>query len=168
MAADLELHLRAEGYVGICRLSGGEANVCGLFRTRSPEPDLSWTWRHWLAGAENSILAQRLRNAEFVEDSFCSVAGLMIEPQRAADHPECCIGDALTMIAPLTGNGMSMALESASIAAGPLGAYSRGELTWDEARVKIASQCDGVFRRRLRWGRCWQWAALRSGLSDSF
>jgi 2-polyprenyl-6-methoxyphenol hydroxylase-like FAD-dependent oxidoreductase len=167
MSADLELHLRPGGYVGLCRLNDGEANICGLFRTRSPEPDLARTWRRWLIGPEASALHLRLGGAEFLEDSFCSVAGLMIEPRRAADRAECCIGDALTMIAPLTGNGMSMAFESAAIAVGPLEAYSRGALGWEDARREIGERCDAIFRRRLVWGRCLQAAALHSGLSEA-
>ena len=38
------------------------------------------------------------------------------DPQRAAARAECCIGDAITMIPPVTGNGMSMAFESAEMA----------------------------------------------------
>jgi flavin-dependent dehydrogenase len=167
MTADLELHLRAGGYVGLCRLNAGEANICGLFRMRSPEPDLTRDWRRWLLGPEGSVLRRRLGDADFLEDSFCSVAGLMIEPQSAADQPECCIGDALTMIAPLTGNGMSMAFESAAIAIAPLEAYSRGALAWEEARRHIGEHCDAIFRGRLRWGRCLQAAALCNGWSDA-
>ncbi|HUD83903.1 MAG TPA: hypothetical protein VMQ67_10385 [Candidatus Saccharimonadales bacterium] len=167
MTADLELHLREGGYVGLCRLNAGEANVCGLFRTRSPEPDLARNWRRWLIGPEGSALHRRLGDANFLEDSFCSVAGLMIGPQSAADHSECCIGDALTMIAPLTGNGMSMAFESAAIAIPPLEAYSRGSLAWEEARRQIGEHCDSIFRRRLRWGRCLQAAAFCNGWSDA-
>ncbi len=167
MSADLELHLRTRGYVGICRLNDGNANICGLFRTRSPDPDLGRSWRRWLLGPEGSELRLRLGNAEFLEDSFCSVAGLMIEPQSAGEHAECCVGDALTMIAPLTGNGMSMAFESAAIAIAPLEAYSRGEMSWEEARRQIGDECDTTFRQRLRWGRWLQTAAMCKGLSDA-
>jgi 2-polyprenyl-6-methoxyphenol hydroxylase-like FAD-dependent oxidoreductase len=166
MTADLELHCHAGGYVGLCRLSGGEANVCGLFRTRSPDPNLAQTWRRRLLGPENSALHQRLDRAIFQDDTFCSVAGLSIDPQSAADHPECCIGDALTMIAPLTGNGMSMAFESAAIAIAPLEAYSRGAMNWDESRRLIARRCDAAFRRRLFFGRVLQAALLRKGIGD--
>jgi flavin-dependent dehydrogenase len=79
------------------------------------------------------------------------VAGLSLRPQRAEDRAECCIGDALTMIPPVTGNGMSMAFESAQIAVEPVAAYCRGELTWTEARLTVARACDGAFGKRLRW-----------------
>jgi flavin-dependent dehydrogenase len=80
-----------------------------------------------------------------------------LKPQRATDKNECCIGDAVTMIPPVTGNGMSMAFESAEIAIEPLTRYSRGETTWPEARNTIAQKCDAAFAERLIWARRLQW-----------
>jgi flavin-dependent dehydrogenase len=80
-----------------------------------------------------------------------------LQPRRAADSTECRIGDALTMIPPVTGNGMSMAFESAAIAVQPLAAYSCSEIGWPEARREIARACDAAFARRLRWARRLQW-----------
>ncbi len=102
-------------------------------------------------------LWERLAGAVFDEDSFCSVAGLSLRPWRAAARSECCIGDALTMIPPVTGNGMSMAFEAAEMAIGPLAAYSRGESSWSEARQSVAAACDRAFARRLAWARWLQW-----------
>ena len=102
----------------------------------------------------------RLAGAEFDDDSFCSVAGLALRPARAGARAECCIGDALTMIPPVTGNGMSMALEAAEIALEPLSAWSRGELDWTRAQQTIAQDCDRAFARRLAWARRLQWLML--------
>ena len=66
---------------------------------------------------------------------------------------QCCIGDALTMIAPVTGNGMSMALEAAELAIEPLALYSRGNESWSQAQASIAETCDRAFARRLTWAR---------------
>jgi flavin-dependent dehydrogenase len=74
-----------------------------------------------------------------------------LRPQRASEKSECCIGDALTMIPPVTGNGMSLAFESAQLAVEPLAAFSRGGISWMQARQKIARACDESFSRRLRW-----------------
>lgn len=151
LAADLELHLVPSGYVGMCRLNADEVNLCGLFRSAAPIPDLAETWRTWLSGHPNSPLHNRLRHAKLDGASFCSVAGLFLSPQRATDQAECSIGDALTMIPPVTGNGMSMAFESAEIAIGPLVGYNQGNLSWQHTRAKIARNCDERFASRLRW-----------------
>jgi flavin-dependent dehydrogenase len=153
LSADLEMHASCGGDVGLCRLSGGEVNVCGLFRI-GPEAHFSASCaKALIRGAPGTSLGARLEKATWLEDSFCSVAGLQIQPQRALDSQECRLGDALTMIPPVTGNGMSMAFEAAEIALEPLTAYARSEISWDKARRTIAGACDLAFRQRLFWGR---------------
>jgi hypothetical protein len=61
------------------------------------------------------------------------------------------------MIPPVTGNGMSMAFESAGMALGPLAAYSRGESSWSQAQESVTAACDRAFARRLAWARWLQW-----------
>ncbi len=151
--ADMEMHVSSLGYVGLCRISSGEVNVCGLFRKGVDRQEGSIHWRELLRGQCGSALRQRLANADFDEKSFCAVAGLCIQPQRAGAREEICVGDAITMIPPVTGNGMSMAFESAELAVRPLVAWSRGQLSWNDARQKIARDCDAVFNRRLAWAR---------------
>ncbi len=160
LAAALEMHALQDGYVGLCRLPGDKVNVCGLFRRRADVDSAVPPPRALLTGPRGSILHARLAKAEFDEDSFCSVAGLALQPKRAAARGDCCIGDALTMIPPVTGNGMSMALEAAEIALEPLSAWSRGELDWTRTRRAIARACDRAFARRLAWARWLQWLML--------
>ncbi|HXC37041.1 MAG TPA: hypothetical protein VNV43_14275, partial [Candidatus Acidoferrales bacterium] len=92
--------------------------------------------------------------------------GLSLQPQQATTRAEICVGDAITMIPPVTGNGMSMAFESAELAAAPLAAWSRGELSWNEARKKIARDCDAVFSRRLAWAKWLQKIVLTPALQN--
>lgn len=159
LEADLEMHFLATGHVGLCRLPGGEVNVCGLFRTAAPVPDLASRRLEWLGGPAGSALRARLVGARFDEASFCSVAGLGLRPRRATGRLECCVGDALTMIPPVTGNGMSMAFESAELALDPLLKFSRGEMGWAQTRSEIARACDRAFAPRLRWA-AWLQRAL--------
>lgn len=161
LTADLELHFASSGYVGLCRLAGGEVNVCGLFR-RDPDRPLLADARELLRGQPGSILNQQLAGAIFDEESFCATAGLSLRPTRAAAHPEVCVGDAVTMIPPLTGNGMSMAFESAELALAPLAAWSRGEITWLAARDLTAHACDERFGPRLAWAARFQSVLLTS------
>jgi flavin-dependent dehydrogenase len=164
-AADLEMHVFKNGYVGICKLAGGEVNVCGLFR-RNGSVASQQNGFDLLRGKLGTILHERLARAEFDEKSFCSVAGLSLKPQRASEKSEVCIGDALTMIPPVTGNGMSLAFESAQLAIEPLAAFSRGEISWAQARQKIARACDENFSRRLRWANWLQRFLLSSSLPN--
>ena len=71
------------------------------------------------------------------------------------------------MIPPVTGNGMSMAFESAEVAIEPLTAYSRGELSWSKAQKLIATRCDELFERRLAWAGRLQWMMFAPGLQNA-
>jgi flavin-dependent dehydrogenase len=68
------------------------------------------------------------------------------------------------MTPPVTGNGMSMAFESAEMAVEPLTAYSQGKLNWTQARQQIARRCDAAFARRLVWARFLQWMMISPAL----
>jgi 2-polyprenyl-6-methoxyphenol hydroxylase-like FAD-dependent oxidoreductase len=155
LEADLEMHLSPDGYVGLSRIDNGQVNVCGLFQARPDSRPESKT--EWLRGQPGSLLRERLGAVQFETDSFCSVAGIQLKPQRALGKKECCIGDALTMTPPVTGNGMSMAFESAEMAIEPLADYSQGKLSWVDAQRQIAAKCDDAFSRRLAWARILQW-----------
>ena len=166
LTADLEMHVSPRGYVGLCKINDGEVNVCGLFRKRADENGEAKTRHELLRGQPGSPLRQRLADAAFDENSFCAVAGLSMRPQQAAARAEICIGDAITMIPPVTGNGMSMAFESAELALVPLAAWSRGELPWPAARRKIARDCDAMFARRLAWAKWLQRIVLTPALQN--
>jgi len=165
-AADLEMHVSPLGYVGLGIINGGEVNVCGLFRKPDNESGGQKNWRKLLCGLPGSPLSQRLANAEFDADSFCAVAGLSLQGTQAAAQSELCVGDAITMIPPVTGNGMSMAFESAELALTPLIAWSRGEIEWNETRQKIAGDCDARFAKRLAWAKWLQSIVLIPALQN--
>jgi flavin-dependent dehydrogenase len=162
LTADLEMHVSRRGYVGLCKLAGGRVNVCGIFRRRVGESAAAPDSRERLRGEPGSVLRERLAAADFDENSFCAVAGISLQPCRAAARDEVCVGDAITMIPPVTGNGMSLAFESAELAAAPLAAWSCGEISWNVARQKIARSCDERFSARLRWADWFQHFLLLS------
>jgi 2-polyprenyl-6-methoxyphenol hydroxylase-like FAD-dependent oxidoreductase len=164
LTADLEMHVSPRGYVGLCRVDGGAVNVCGLFRRRAGEGQTPQNWREWLCGPAGSPLNQRLAAAKFDESSFCAVAGISLRPQRAVARAECCVGDAITMIPPVTGNGMSMAFESAGLAVEPLAAWNRGDVPWAQTQHLLARRCDTAFARRLAWAKWLQRMMLTPSL----
>ena len=145
LEADLEVHLHADGYVGMCRLPEGRVNVCGLFRREPGEKPCSPLERLTRTGG---LLGSRLQGASWDPGSVCAVAGLPPYPRFGEG---CSVGDALAMPAPLTGNGMSMAFESAELAVQPLVEFARGSLTWDSAMLGIRAAQRKRFEARLKW-----------------
>ena len=157
---DLEMHLTPHGYVGLCAVEENRINVCGLFRTRETIPDLAHRWRNWLGGKSGSALCERLEAVRWDENSFSSISAISLHPRRAAKQEGVRVGDALTMIPPLTGNGMSMAVEGAFLAANPLAGWSSGEISWQDCSRRISRSLDGTFSCRLAWARRLQQAVL--------
>jgi menaquinone-9 beta-reductase len=148
LEADLEMYLFKDRYVGLCRLADGTVNVCGLFRGTGDAN--AGDARTRLCGPSHSALNERLREARFDTDSLCSVAGFSFE-QEPFEKRECRIGDALTMIPPVTGNGMSIAFESAALAVDPLVDYASGRRTWSETTAGITAVLSKRLATRLFW-----------------
>jgi flavin-dependent dehydrogenase len=165
--ADLEMHMSAHGYVGICRLADDEVNICGLFR-RNHSMTSDTTGFELLRGEPGTPLNRKLASVEFIPGSTCAVAGISLQPRRAQARDICAIGDALTMIPPVTGNGMSLAFESAQIASGPLIDFSTGKISWAGAQQAIARQCDETFAARLFWAKWFQRALLSPSFQNIF
>ena len=149
LQADLEMHFSANSYVGLCRLPDDEVNVCGLFRRTRTDAPLPQNAVERLCVESSEVLSERLRQAGWDKQSFCSVGGLPFRAALETAPAECCIGDALAMIPPVTGNGMSMAFESARLALGPLMDYAEGRVDWERARQTIAHSCRAMFGPRL-------------------
>ena len=156
--AGLEMHLSSRGYIGLCQIENQQVNVCGLFRSRHPVSDLAAKWKEWLSGEANSLLSRRLQNAQWDDSSFSSIAALSLSPRQATDRLGVNIGDALTMIPPVTGNGMSMAIEGADLATQPLLDWSYGKISWAVASRQVAHRLDHAFAKRLRHARWLQHA----------
>jgi 2-polyprenyl-6-methoxyphenol hydroxylase-like FAD-dependent oxidoreductase len=153
LTSDLELHFSDAGYVGLSRQPNGSVNVCALFNSRDSLKPVRQSSARELAELFTSKmgepLGQRLAQAEFNPATFAAVAGISLRREPAAAVPECRIGDSICMIPPMTGNGMSIALESAAIAAPFLREYALARVEWPEGRQRIARACDRAFGRRL-------------------
>lgn len=149
LQADLEMHLGTGGYAGLSRIEDGKANLCGLFeidssiKARMPDLLIAYLKR---AGANE--LVKRIRSAEVDADSCCSVAGFSMGEQSNPGGV-LCAGDASRMIPPFTGNGMSMAFESADLLASELIPWSRGEVTWMEVRRCAEEKMTRHFKKRM-------------------
>ncbi len=150
-AADLELHLGNRAYVGLSRVEDGRTNICGLFSKRpglrANREDLLV---RYLDECGLRTLSERIRSAQIDPASHAAVAGVAFgrPSMQASGGPR--LGDALGVIPPFTGNGMSIAIESAALAAEPLHDYARGNLDWNTATGLCARRCSEAFRGRLR------------------
>jgi len=143
----LEMHIGGGGYVGLTpiREDGGRLNVCALFKRRDLRGKTLIV--DYLRACGLMDLAERLEKGELDQASVTGVSGFHLGAQRV-DEGLCSLGDAERMIPPFTGNGMSMAFESAECALGPLMTYARGG-EWNECRAVIRAALERRFRKRV-------------------
>lgn len=146
----LEMHLGDGSYLGLTPITadGSKVNVCGLFknfeREKGTNPIVVALQK---CGLES--LAERLSEARMDPRSLTGISGIELGAQRV-DSDLCTLGDAERMIPPFTGNGMSMAFESAECALGPLLDFSEETREWDQTRRAVANSLDVRFRKRVR------------------
>ena len=145
---DLELHLGQGAYVGLTRIEGRAVNVCGLFPRPGRGEACGLIDRVRTAGLAS--LALRLESATPVEASACAVAGL--DYGRPASQLAA-LGDYHGLIPPFTGHGMTVAMQSAALAARRLEPWARGRFAWDETLALLQQDLRRRFARKLAWGR---------------
>jgi len=153
LMADLEMHFQSGAYVGICRVEEGRVNVCALVPRHKLSAGLSEDPVSAIALTFSASLRDRLQGKEMVADSLVTVAGLDYLSSADGGQTGVCLGDARGLIPPITGNGMSLAFESAALAASPLEAWARGYLEWDGVCREIRLRLQSRFSRRLFYAR---------------
>ncbi|TVR51008.1 MAG: hypothetical protein EA425_08155 [Puniceicoccaceae bacterium] len=152
-ASGLEVHLGDGAYAGLSAVEGGRANLCGLFRLRRDLRSGKGTiLQDYLRASGLHALARRLAEGDADPESFCAVAALGFGPPGARDG-RLALGDAFGLIPPFTGNGMTLALETAGLAAPPVAAWARGEYSWAAARRTVGRRLQRRLRSRFRIAR---------------
>lgn len=153
LAADLEMHLGRGGYAGVTRLADGRANVCALLPQRGGlgGPRGQALPRH-LRACGMSALATRLESARAVEDSLSGVSHFQLGAAPASAEGVS-VGDHAAVIAPFTGHGMALAVQSAWEAVPHLARWAAGGSCWRETAAEVRHGQRRRFGSRLRWSR---------------
>ena len=155
LKAGLEIHFGKDAYVGLTQVEGDRVNICGLFRRSQAIPG-GQALIQALQDSSLASLARRVSSGHVVQGSLKGVNHFCLGWQTHVDPSRACIGDASAMIPPFTGNGMSMAFQSALVAREYLFNWSRGEQTWESTVTSLRSALHRTFDRRLRWARALQ------------
>ncbi len=146
---DLQMHLGDRAYAGISRIEENRHNLCCLFHRRAGIKGRGMALIiAYLRASGMGELSEALEAGEPCEASFSAASGFSFSARKRSPRGRILLGDAAGMIPPFTGNGMSLALESAETALPHVLSYSRGELTWSEAGGWTNRDMDKRFRRR--------------------
>lgn len=163
--SDLEVHLGKHAYVGVTAVEDGWVNVTGLFREGNGAGGRENLLENAAAAAGLGELAGRLRRARIRAGSLKGVNRFELGWQPGFGRG-IRVGDAAAMIAPLTGNGMTMALQGALAAVEPVAGWSRGAWDWQEAECRVVRSQKRLFASRIRWA-LWLQRAVMHGWGRS-
>jgi flavin-dependent dehydrogenase len=165
----IELHGFPGGYCGMSEIEGGLANVCLLVdeqvfrRARRPGYEPVESFIGWMRG-QNPALDRWLGHAERVDESWLSIAQVPFLAKEPVVGDVLLAGDAAGLIAPLAGDGIAMALQGGSMAAGHVAGFLAGDCPAAALPGLYAAAWLRLFGPRLRLGRVLQPLMLRPRL----
>lgn len=148
------LHNFREGYCGISKIEGDRYCLC--YMTKAEELKKSG---NQISKLEENVLSQNpflksiLTQGARDEAFPITISQISFSKKTQVENGVLMLGDAAGMIAPLCGNGMSMALHSSKLAAQVINQFLNGTVTRLEMETQYRRQWRARFARRLLVGR---------------
>lgn len=168
-ANEIALHNFNNGYCGISRVEDEKYCLCYL------------TTAHNLQRSNNSIremeknilarnpyLAAIFAEAEFIGSNPVTIAQISFAAKTQFENHMLLAGDAAGMIAPLCGNGMSMAMHASKIAFEQLDLFLSGKISRSEMESTYQQKWNEAFAARLKTGRFIQSMFGREWVTNMF
>ncbi len=150
----VELHNFDGGYCGLSSIEDNRVNMSYITKAenlRKCENKIAELERRVLA--KNPFLKRIINEAKFELEKPLVISHLHFGLKTAVDAHMLMLGDAAGNIAPLSGNGISMALRSASIAARVSGAFLDRRTSRNAMERSFESEYKKAFTARIRYAR---------------
>jgi flavin-dependent dehydrogenase len=169
--ACVDLYPFPGGYCGLSEVEARRVNACLLVRQdvflrAAGQPADVERFVAWMA-RQNRSLGDWLQRAQRISPEWLSISQVSFAQKRAVERDVLMAGDTAGLIAPLAGDGMSMALHGGLLAADWLGRFLRGDADADAVRRGYAADWRRAFTGRLRLGRLLQAVLLRPRLLET-
>ena len=102
---------------------------------------------------QNPVLCKLLEEVTVLFKEPITISQISFSKKKQIENHILCVGDAAGMIAPLCGNGMSMALHGSKIATATISDFLKGTLTRLEMETSYQKTWNRQFAGRLKTGR---------------
>ena len=165
----IDLHTFPGGYCGISQVENDRTNVCMLVeasvfkKVTEDKTDSIDHFMDWIC-AHNHEFETWIISAKPLYPKWLTIGGVSLVPKPPIEDDIFFIGDASGMVAPLTGDGMAMALQSGLIVAQILDRYLLGQVNETATRLAYQTAWRKTFQSRLRLGRFLQTFMLRQSI----
>lgn len=168
----VELHGFNGGYCGVSDVEEDKANVCLLVKSDIYQQsgcmgkDRTKAFIEWMLG-QNEQLRERLSEAKMIWEKWISIAQISFERKSPVEGDILMAGDAAGLIAPLAGDGISMALRSGELAADTVLRFLAEEVSARDFADYYSQAWKTEFRSRLRLAHAIQGLILNPVLQDA-
>ncbi|MDF2437700.1 MAG: hypothetical protein K0Q95_2076 [Bacteroidota bacterium] len=151
-ADTIELHNFKDGYCGISRIENNRYCLCYLTDSDNLKKfngDIKKMEEAILM--KNPFLKKYFSESTFLFEEPLAVSQIRIGYKNAVENHILMVGDTAGNIAPLSGNGMSMAMRSSYMLSGFLKSYFSHQLTREELEKEYATFWVSTFRTRVKF-----------------
>lgn len=153
----IALHNFENGYCGISQIEENKYCLCYLTTAanlRNNRNDISSMERNILM--KNPFLEKIFSTAEILYQEPLTISRISFNKKTQVENHVLMIGDTAGLIAPLCGNGMSMALHSSKLAFEEVNSFLQQRINRYEMEIQYTQQWEKHFGRRLQAGRLLQ------------
>lgn len=165
----IALHNFHDGYCGISMIEDDKFCLCYLTTAANLRKcSNSITKLEESILSENKYLKNIFASSTKLYSHPLSISQISFEEKSLVHEHIIMIGDAAGMIVPLCGNGMSMALHGAKIAATHLNTFLNGTVNRDAMEKNYRKEWNITFAKRLRTGRLIQRFFGKAALTNMF
>ena len=150
----IALHNFKNGYCGISRIEKNQYCLCYLTKAENLKlaknsiPEMEKTIL-----SKNPFLKEIFDNSEFHFDKPVTISQISFDKKQPVENHILMLGDAAGMIAPLSGNGMSMAMHSSKIAFGKMDLFLKKKMSRQHMEEEYSHNWNNLFAKRLKRGR---------------
>jgi flavin-dependent dehydrogenase len=150
----IELHNFENGYCGISKVDQQRYCLCYLTHAdnlRKHNQDIKKMEKEVLM--KNPFLKKYFTEAQFLNELPLTISQITFHVKSAVHEHILMLGDAAGNIAPLSGNGMSLALRSAYLAAVEINFFLTGTISREKMEERYARKWKNNFDLRIRSGK---------------
>jgi flavin-dependent dehydrogenase len=153
----IEIHNFSGGYCGISNIEDDKTCLCYIVNSKKLNsvnnsiPELEKVFLY-----KNGNLKKIFSTAEFIFKEPVTISGVNFLIKKTTSDNSFFIGDAAGSLAPITGNGMSIALKSASILAGTMDHYFSSKISKQQLVNNYNSFWNKEFSTRIKLSRHFQ------------
>ncbi len=151
--ACIEMHNFKGGYCGLSAIEDGKVNMSYISKAENLKAHGSIAEMEKNVLSANPHLKKYFDQAEFIFPKPLTISHLYFQIKQPVTDHILMLGDAAGNIAPLSGNGMSMALQSSKISFAAILSYLHKEITLEEMENKYATDYYKAFSKRIQAAR---------------